>query len=142
MGWFAPSEKDTATATIEKRFWDAADQFRASSGLKSQEYSAPVLGLIFLRFAEVRFAAQRTRLEKAEARFDYLLNRPEAEEIGGKVNAAMRDWVTSQLDETETSKQEPKQLELPLVRRSRKARRDSELIERLQKGHGLPRKNR
>jgi type I restriction enzyme M protein len=27
----------------------------------------------------------------AEARFDYLLNRPEAEDIGGKVNAAMRD---------------------------------------------------
>ncbi len=26
-----------------------------------------------------------------EARFDYLLNRPEAEDIGAKVNAAMRD---------------------------------------------------
>jgi type I restriction enzyme M protein len=93
------------------------DQFRANSGLKSQEYSAPVLGLIFLRFAEVRFAAQRAKPEKAsasarrgsrvdepaayhaegilylpaEARFDYLLNRPEAENIGAKVNAAMRD---------------------------------------------------
>jgi hypothetical protein len=51
MRWVAPSEKDTATATLEKRLWDAADQFRANSGLKSQEYSAPVLGLIFLRFA-------------------------------------------------------------------------------------------
>ena len=67
MRWVAPSEKDTATATLEKRLWDAADQFRANSGLKSQEYSAPVLGLIFLRFAEVRFAAQRAKLEKAEA---------------------------------------------------------------------------
>ena len=66
MRWVAPSEKDTATATLEKRLWDAADQFRANSGLKSQEYSAPVLGLIFLRFAEVRFAAQRAKLEKAE----------------------------------------------------------------------------
>ncbi len=27
----------------------------------------------------------------ADARFDYLLNRPEAENIGAKVNAAMRD---------------------------------------------------
>ena len=115
--WIAPSEKDTATDSLEKRLWDAADQFRANSGLKSQEYSAPVLGLIFLRFAEVRFAAQRAKLEKAsasarrgsrvdepaayhaegilylpaEARFDYLLNRPEAENIGAKVNAAMRD---------------------------------------------------
>ena len=117
MRWVAPSEKDTATETLEKRLWDAADQFRANSGLKSQEYSAPVLGLIFLRFAEVRFAAQHDKLEKAggssrrgsrvdepaayhaegilylpaEARFDYLLHRPEAEDIGGKVNAAMRD---------------------------------------------------
>lgn len=117
MHWIAPSEKDHDNAALEKRLWDAADQFRANSGLKSQEYSAPVLGLIFLRFAEVRFAAQRAKLEKAsassrrgsrvdepaayhaegilylpaEARFDYLLNRPEAENIGAKVNAAMRD---------------------------------------------------
>jgi type I restriction enzyme M protein len=117
MQWIAPPEKDTATEALEKRLWAAADQFRANSGLKSQEYSAPVLGLIFLRFAEVRFAAKRANLEKsaassrrgsrldepaayhadgvlylpAEARFDYLLSRPEAENIGAKVNAAMRD---------------------------------------------------
>jgi len=117
MQWIAPSEKDTANETLEKRLWDAADQFRANSGLKAQEYSAPVLGLIFLRFAEVRFAAQRAKLEKTaassrrgsrldepaayhaegilylpgEARFDYLLNLPEAENIGAKINAAMRD---------------------------------------------------
>jgi type I restriction enzyme M protein len=143
MLWVAPSERDTANAALEKRLWDAADQFRANSGLKSQEYSAPVLGLIFLRFAEIRFAAKRAQLESpsplgagerrvggpglqpvapvpspgaprvsrrgsrldkpaayhaegilyppAEARFDYLLNRPEAENIGAKVNAAMRD---------------------------------------------------
>jgi hypothetical protein len=36
MLWIAPSEKDTATATLEKRLRDAADQFRANSGLKSQ----------------------------------------------------------------------------------------------------------
>src|SRR5882672_5192941 len=116
MRWIAPSEKDTAAATLEKRLWEAADHYRANSGLKSQEYSAPVLGLIFLRFAEVRFTAQRARLEKAgtssrrgsrvdepaayhaegilylpaDARFDYLLNRPEAEDIGGKINDAMR----------------------------------------------------
>src|SRR3989442_5447913 len=117
MRWVAPAEKDNATATLETRLWDAADQFRANSGLKSQEYSAPVLGLIFLRFAEVRFAAQRAKLElagsssrrasrvdepaayhaegiiylPAEARFDYLLRRPESEDIGAKINAAMRD---------------------------------------------------
>ena len=42
MRWIAPSEEDTASATLEKRLWDAADQFRANSGLKFQEYSATV----------------------------------------------------------------------------------------------------
>lgn len=117
MQWIAPSEKDAATDTLEKRLWAAADQFRANSGLKPQEYSGPILGLIFLRFAEVRFLAQRAKLEKSaassrrgsriddpaayhadgilylpeDARFDYLLNRPESDNIGARVNAAMRD---------------------------------------------------
>ena len=117
MQWIAPSEKDSATTTLEKRLWDAADQLRANSGLKPQEYSGPILGLIFLRFAEVRFAALRAKLEAAgssarrgsrvddptayqaesvlylstEARFDYLLTLPESANIGAKVNAAMRE---------------------------------------------------
>ncbi len=120
MKWIAPTERDQASSTLEKRLWDAADQFRANSGLKAAEYSTPVLGLIFLRFADARFAAQRAKLEAAsagassrssrrgsrveepdayhaegilylpaEARFDYLLSLPEAENIGAKVNAAM-----------------------------------------------------
>jgi len=39
MVWIAPSEKDTANRTREKRLWEAADQFCANPGLKSQEYS-------------------------------------------------------------------------------------------------------
>jgi len=57
MHCIAPTEKDTGNAALGKRLWDAAGQFRASSGLKSQKYSAPVLGLIFLHFA-----AKRVRL--------------------------------------------------------------------------------
>jgi type I restriction enzyme M protein len=67
LRWIAPTAKDAASATLEKRLWDAADQFRANSGLKAQEYSGPILGLIILRFAEVRFAAQRTKLEQSGA---------------------------------------------------------------------------
>jgi len=63
MHWIAPSEKDTDNAALEKRLWDTADQFRANSGLKAQEYSGPILGIIFLRFAEVRFAKHRLKLE-------------------------------------------------------------------------------
>src|SRR5437867_11797586 len=63
MQWIAPSEKDSATNTLEKRLWEAADQIRANSGLTSEQYSTPVLGLIFLRFAEARFAKRRAQLE-------------------------------------------------------------------------------
>jgi type I restriction enzyme M protein len=69
MHWIAPSEKENGSAILEKRLWAAADQFRANSGLKAQEYSGPILGLIFLRFAEVRFATQRAQLERVGARF-------------------------------------------------------------------------
>ena len=67
MQWIAPAEKDAANATLEKRLWDASDQCRANSGLKAAEYSGPILGLIFLRFADVRFTKQRAKLEKASA---------------------------------------------------------------------------
>lgn len=54
MRWIAPTEKDAAATSLEQCLWDAADQFRANSGLKAQEYSGPILGWIFPRFAEVR----------------------------------------------------------------------------------------
>jgi type I restriction enzyme M protein len=40
---------------IEKRLWRAADELGAKTKLKSSEYSVPVLGLIFLRFANFKF---------------------------------------------------------------------------------------
>lgn len=117
MQWIATPARDADSAALEKNLWAAADQFRANSGLKAQEYSGPILGLIFLRFAEVRFVAQHAKLEHAEtssrrgsrvdeptayhaegilylapeARFNYLLTLPEGEDIGAKVNAAMRE---------------------------------------------------
>ena len=84
MRWVAATEKETASATLEKRLWDAADQFRANSGLKAQEYSGPILGLIFLRFAELRYAIQRTKLEavggssRRGSRVDEPASHPEA----------------------------------------------------------------
>lgn len=87
MLWIAPSEKDAASASLEKRLWDAADQFRANSGLKAQEYSGPILGLIFLRFADVRFATQRAKLEKAGA----------SSRLYRQVDRAHRDWTPAQI---------------------------------------------
>ena len=40
---------------LKDRLWEGADQLRANSGLKSTEYATPILGLIFLRFAESKY---------------------------------------------------------------------------------------
>jgi type I restriction enzyme M protein len=99
-------------AELERRLWDAADDLRANSGLKASEYGTPVLGLIFLRFADAKFSVAREAIEaKAskrrqigpsdyhaqrviyltdEARFGNLLRLPEGTDLGKAVNAAMR----------------------------------------------------
>src|SRR2546426_10503406 len=96
---------------IEKRLWDAADQLRANSHLKSSEYSVPVLGLIFLRYADRKFSQAQKELEgkstgrrtigkidyqakgavylPEKARFSYLLKMPEGANIGRAMNEAM-----------------------------------------------------
>jgi type I restriction enzyme M protein len=48
---------------IENRLWDSADELRANSGLKASEYSIPVLGLIFLKYADSRFSHVEAELE-------------------------------------------------------------------------------
>ena len=53
------------TNDLEKRLWDAADQLRANSALTAQEYSSPVLGLIFLKYADYRFPKMKVMLKKA-----------------------------------------------------------------------------
>lgn len=47
---------------IEKRLWAAADQMWTNTGLRPNEYAAPVLGLLFLRYTEKRFADTQSRL--------------------------------------------------------------------------------
>jgi len=46
-----------SNGNLENRLWAAADQLRANASLTAQEYSQPVLGLIFLKFADHRFTA-------------------------------------------------------------------------------------
>ena len=116
MQWIAPSEKDTATDTLEKRLWDAADQFRANSGLTRRntpphprpDLPALCRGALCRRAREAGEEASSSRRgsrvdEPAayhaegilyltpKARFDYLLHLPEGSNAGKAVNAAMRD---------------------------------------------------
>jgi type I restriction enzyme M protein len=48
------------------RLWNAADKLRANTHLRSSEYSVPVLGLIFLKFADQRFAVVDTILQERQ----------------------------------------------------------------------------
>lgn len=54
-------------ADLERRLWDAADSLRANSRLKSSEYSVPVPGLIFLRYADAKFEQASARLAERGA---------------------------------------------------------------------------
>jgi len=105
---------------IEKRLWSAADEFRANSKLKSSEYSVPVLGLIFLRYADQKFTLAEEKLKgqgsgrreigktdyqaegvmylPPEARFSYLVALPEGSDIGKAVNDAMKSIETENDD--------------------------------------------
>ena len=103
---------------LKSRLWQGADQLRANSGLKSTEYATPILGLIFLRFAESKYSQfevdilvehekdKGTRAERdiheiaiekcgyylpETSRFSYLLNLPESENIAEKTKLAMED---------------------------------------------------
>ena len=101
----------TELQDVEKRLWAAADQLWANTGLKPSEFSTPVLGLLFLRYAEKRFAEaeakllgsgiERDEFEKSDfqadgvlylpekARFSYLLNLRGSENVGKAINEAM-----------------------------------------------------
>jgi type I restriction enzyme M protein len=98
---------------IEGRLWDSADELRANSNLKESEYSVPVLGLIFLKYADSRFSAAeaglagqgsgRRKVGKTDyqaqgilylpptARFQTLLDLPEGANIGQAINDAMKE---------------------------------------------------
>jgi type I restriction enzyme M protein len=104
-------------AEIERRLWRSADQFRANSGLRPSEYSRPVLGLLFLRYAEARFVEAEKALKPRpgsrltpgpdafksrgvlflppEARFSYLRDLPEDANLGRALNKAMTEIETN-----------------------------------------------
>lgn len=56
--------------SLEQRLWDAADNLRANSKLRASDYAEPVLGLIFLRFADFKFQQADLRLREGKARED------------------------------------------------------------------------
>ena len=101
---------------LEADLWAAADNLRANSDLRASEYGTPVLGLIFLKFADINYrryeneiqaeydSLKGTRREKPlheiavakcgfylpdRARYSYLLDLPEDQDIAKAIETAM-----------------------------------------------------
>jgi type I restriction enzyme M protein len=123
---------------LEKRLWDAADQLRANSALTSQEYSTPVLGLIFLKYADYRFSivdkelatakvSSRRTISKLDyqargvlylpdnARYSVLMNLPEGADIGDHINNVMRAIEAENQELTDVLPKTYKQFENTLL---------------------------
>lgn len=109
---------------LHERLWSAAVQLRANSGLKLNEISEPILGLIFLKFADVRFKRAKAEIEtertKTQGRqapitpdhykskgvlflpelatYSHLMTLPESENIGKAVNEAMKEIEAKNTD--------------------------------------------
>ena len=103
---------------LEKELWDAADELRGNSKLTAGEYKDPLLGLVLLRFAQNRYEDAKIEVEKnlsvnprtgqkreatkddyaaagaiklpEKAKYDYLANLPESEDIAEAINNAMK----------------------------------------------------
>jgi type I restriction enzyme M protein len=100
---------------LEGSLWEAADQLRANSGLGSNEYFFPVMGIIFLRHAYNRFTTVNDDIGKdmpkrggvarpltkedflrrgslflrKESQFNYLLELETGKDVGSAINKAM-----------------------------------------------------
>lgn len=114
---------------LKDKLWATADQLRANSGLKATEYAEPILGLIFLRFADVKYSQYETeinsefdrlkgtRMERPiheiaiekcgyylpqESRYSELLNLPENVNLAEAVKKAMIaiEKYTKELEDT------------------------------------------
>jgi type I restriction enzyme M protein len=97
---------------VRATLWAAADELRANSKLTPVQYRDPVLGLVFLAYAENRFEAVRGEVEanrsarnpaqpadyKAksvlyvpdESRLSHIVNLPEGDDIGKAVDEAIK----------------------------------------------------
>ena len=66
---------------IEDSLWEAAEKLRVDSGLKSTQYSTPLLGLVFLRFASIKYDRFKEEIEAEYNRFKGGRNEKRIEDI-------------------------------------------------------------
>jgi len=104
--------RTTDLAKVRATLWAAADELRANSKLTPVQYRDPVLGLVFLAYAENRFEGIRAEVESRasarnpatvadykaksvlyvpdESRLSYLVGLPEGDDVGKAVDDAIK----------------------------------------------------
>ena len=104
--------RTTDLGKVRATLWAAADELRANSKLTPVQYRDPVLGLVFLAYAENRFEGIRAEVESRasarnpatvadykaksvlyvpdESRLSYLVGLPEGDDIGKAVDDAIK----------------------------------------------------
>lgn len=103
---------------LENNLWASANSLRATGGIKSADYAVPVLGIIFLRFADNKYSLYENEINEAylknkgtraqeaiekiaikkcgfylaeKSRYDYLLNLPNSVSLAKAIKEAMED---------------------------------------------------
>lgn len=104
-----------ADKDLKQKLWSAAEQLRANSSLKLNQITEPILGLIFLKFADVRFQSMTRTLQSERVKnpklppispdnykergvlylpekstYSYLVALPESPSLGQSINEAMK----------------------------------------------------
>lgn len=60
---------DLELKELKDRLWHSADMLRAGAHLAANKYGQPILGLIFLRYADVRFKQHKAEIDAEYARY-------------------------------------------------------------------------
>ena len=110
---------------LEENLWSSANRLRATGGIKSADYAVPVLGIIFLRFADNKYSLYEEQILKEfevskntmdplpiekialricgfylskKSRYEYLLTLSDSNSIAKAIKEAMED-IESYQDE-------------------------------------------
>ena len=54
---------DTELKTLKDNLWHSADMLRSSAHLAANKYGQPILGLIFLRYADILFKQHKEEID-------------------------------------------------------------------------------
>ena len=62
---------DSELKKLKDNLWHSADMLRASAHLAANKYGQPILGLIFLRYADILFKQHKREIDEEYAQYNH-----------------------------------------------------------------------